>query len=220
MVMQASASPTVPLRPPVPLSALNGRGAVVKFTVNDHRALLETGVIPEDATTELLHGVIVRKDRSDSGDDPTVHGKKHRKSIVRLTKLERRIDGPGQHIQIQLPVICAEDEGPEPDFAIVRGTEDDYDDKLPTGQDTTCVIEVSDSSLERDGEEKLPVYAAAGVPQYIILNLRNRTAQVYGDVDTTAGAYRSVTVLAETDDLRLALPSGESLTVKVSDLLP
>jgi Uma2 family endonuclease len=199
---------------------LAGRGALVRFTVDDVLAMIDAGIIAEDATTELLHGMLVRKDRSDLGDDPTVIGKKHRLVVNKLTDLAMRINSVQQHIQIQNPVICGEDEAPEPDFAIVRGPIDAYADRLPIGADVTCVAEVADSSLERDADEKLSVYAAAGVLQYIVLNLRNRTAQVYAEPDLHAATYRSTMVLAESQILYLTLAADRTLAVPLAELLP
>lgn len=207
-------------KPPVPRSALNGKGAVVRFTLRDVEAMLEMGIIPEEATTELLGGVIVLKDRSGQGDEPTVIGIGHRLSVNKLTNLAGRINTPIQHIQVQNPLVCGDDEVPEPDFAIVRGSVESFPGCLPTGTDATCVVEVADSSLERDVEEKLPTYAAAGVPQYVVLNLRNRTAQVYADPDPAAASYRTSAVLAEDQALSLDLPDGGHLVLPVRDLLP
>lgn len=220
MVTHGTLGTAVRPGPPLPRSAISGPGGVVRFTVRDAMAMVEMGLIPEDATTELLHGVLVLKDRSGSGEPLISHGKKHRKCVVQLTALAARINGPAQHVQIQLPLVCGEDQGPEPDFAIVRRTPDDYDEGHPTGTDTTCVIEVADSSLERDAEEKLAIYAAADVPQYVVLNLRNRTAQVYDDPDPASATYRSPSVVAEGDDLHLNLADGGRLTVPVRELLP
>jgi hypothetical protein len=79
---------------------------------------------------------------------------------------------------------------PQPDFMIIRGQLGDYTD-LPTAPDAFCVIEVADSSYERDAGEKLTGYAKAAVSQYIILNLRNKTAEVYENPDVAAGVYTS-----------------------------
>ena len=191
----------------------------MRFTVDDVMAMIEAGIIPEDATTELLHGMLVRTDRSDLGDDPTVIGKKHRRVVTALTELAGRINTDQQHVQIQNPVICGDDEAPEPDFAIVRGSRRAFPDRLPTGSDVTCVLEVADSSLERDAEEKLAIYASAGVPQYVVLNLRNRTAQVYTEPDLSTATYRSATVFAEAESLPLNLAGGATLAVPLVDLL-
>ena len=143
--------------------------------------MLRAGLLPEDATTELLDGCLVRTDRSTHGGDPMAHSPGHRYTVCRLTTLAAAIDGPDRHVQIQLPIVCGPNQMPEPDFAVVRGPDADNAARLPTAADVLCVIEISDSSLERDREEKLPIYARAGVPQYVILNLRNRTGEAYGD---------------------------------------
>ena len=60
---------------------------------------------------------------------------------------------------------------------ILRENLQAYRQRLATAADAWCVVEVADSSYERDRGEKYRAYAAAGVEQYIIINLRNRTAE-------------------------------------------
>ncbi|MBV8782230.1 MAG: Uma2 family endonuclease, partial [Phycisphaerae bacterium] len=164
---------------PIPPSAIAGRGVVHQFDVNEALGVLRCGEIPEDASLELLNGFLVHIDRSAVGGDSTMHSPGHRKSVRKLTALAAHIDTATRHVQIQSPIICGKRQMPEPDFAIVKGSDDDYTDRLPAAADTHCVIEVADSSWERDRNEKLPIYAQAGVPQYIILNLRSRSAEVF-----------------------------------------
>ena len=182
---------------------LSGRGEIVRFTVNDVLEMMRQGILTEDARTELLNGIVVRKDRSDLGGDTLMHGSKHRTCIRRLTVLVARIDTPLRHAQIQLPIICADDEMPEPDFAIVRGTDTDYENRLPTAADVFMVAEAADSSLERDTDEKLAIYAAAGIPQYVVLNLRNSTGVEHTSPDRTGRTYRNSRPLNLGDSLML-----------------
>ncbi len=109
-------------------------------------------------------------------------------------------------MQTQLPIVCGSSQMPEPDFAVVRGTNADYMDRLPTAADALCIVEVADSSLERDREEKLPAYVHAGVPQYVILNLRNRTAEVHEQPNRVTGRY-AINIVVATDG-RVALLIG------------
>ena len=197
---------------PVPPSALAGRGPLVRFTVDDVQAMLRAGLLPEDASTELLDGCIVRTDKSAQGGDPRMHSPGHRYTVTQLTDLAGIINSTDRHVQIQLPIVCGPTQMPEPDFAIVRGPRTAYADRLPTAADTLCIVEVADSSLERDREEKLPVYARAGVPRYIILNLRNRTAEVYGRIDQTAGTL-VLTEEVRTDGTLALLAEGDERTV-------
>ena len=109
---------------------------------------------------------------------------------------------------------------PEPDFAVIRGSDDLYTDRLPAAADVFCLIEVADSSLERDQTEKLPVYARAGVVQYIILNLRNRTAEVYTRPDVAGGTYAAPEIVDAEGNLALRIGESETLSVRLADVLP
>jgi Uma2 family endonuclease len=205
----------------VPLSLLTGRGAgLVRFTVDDVLAMVQQGILPEDASTELLNGIILLKDRSDQGGDSLTPSPKHRTAVRLLTALAARVDRSDCHAQVQLPVVCSTVQMPEPDFAIVRGNDRDYIEHLPTAADVSCLIEVADSSLERDQTEKLTIYAAAGIRQYIILNLRNSTAEEYTDPDTTAATYRSKKTFARADSITVSLPTNNVIEVALIDLLP
>jgi hypothetical protein len=203
----------------VPRSALTARGGLVRFTVDDVLAMVRQGILPEDSTTELLNGVIVQKDRSDRGGEPLMHGPKHRNCVRKLTLLAGRIESAKQHGQVQLPVICTQEHMPEPDFSAVRGSDLDYSDRLPTAADVTLVIEAADSSLDRDRGEKLPEYAAAGIPQYLILNLINNTVELYSDPDPELRDYRSRATRERHEAVTLALPMGP-YEVPAADLLP
>ncbi len=77
-MVAAAASPP----PPVPPSALAGRGPLVRFTVDDVQAMLRAGLLPEDASTELLDGCIVRTDKSATGGDPRTHSPGHRYAVT------------------------------------------------------------------------------------------------------------------------------------------
>lgn len=204
---------------PPPKQFLEGRWRVPRFTRRDTENLVRLGIIPEDASTELLDGLVVLKDRAATGEDPFMMGKNHRKSVERLSDLRTRINDGRRHVQSQQPLVCSETHTPEPDFAVIRGTLDEYDD-LPSATDAFSVVEVADASYERDSGEKLAGYARAGVAQYIILNLRNRTAEVYANPDTSAGSYASLHVVAEGQSLLLRVGENESLPVVLADILP
>lgn len=203
--------------PPVPL--LDGRWRVWRFTRADAEALMRQGFIPEDATTELLSGLIVLKDRSARGEEPHMIGKEHTVTVERLSDLRSLINNDRRHVESQQPLACSDIHQPEPDFMVLRGKLEEYTD-LPTGPDTFCVVEVADSSYERDVGEKLRGYATAGVRQYIIINLRNRTAEVYTDPDRAAGTYAPPRVIEAGGTLALRVGEEEDFDVRLSDILP
>ncbi len=215
MVASLTQNPT----PPIPQSALAGRGGLVQFTVDDLMRMIRDGSVAEDASAELLNGYIVHTDRSAHGGDPTMHSPAHRKAVRRLTSLVAGIDTADRHVQIQSPIVCSTLQMPEPDFAVIRASDDAYTDRLPGAADAFCVVEVADSSLERDRHEKSPIYARAGIPQYVILNIRNRTAEVYADPDMKAGTYVTAQVVPIDGSINLRVGDAELYSVPLADLL-
>jgi hypothetical protein len=203
--------------PPEPVLA--GRWRLVRFTREDAETLLRMRIIPEDATTELLDGMIVLKDRSARDEDPTMIGKDHRICVERLSNLRMQINGGARHVESQQPLVCSDTHVPEPDFMVLRGTLDGYVD-LPLASDAFCVLEVADSSYERDATVKLAGYAHAGIAQYIIINLRNRTAEVYTVPDTGAGMYSPPQIIAAEGMLPLRVGGAEMLSIPLRDVLP
>jgi hypothetical protein len=203
--------------PPAPL--LSGRWRLVRFTRKEAESLVRQGIIPEDASTELLDGMIVLKDRSARDQDPTMIGPDHRKSVERLSALRKLIDNDLRHVESQQPLVCSDIDQPEPDFMVLRGRLDDYSD-LPEAVDAFCLVEVADSSYERDSGEKLVGYARAGIRQYVILNLRSRTADIYAEPNRVAGTYGSSQTITEGQSLRLRIGDGEFFEVPLVDILP
>jgi Uma2 family endonuclease len=66
----------------------------------------------------------------------------------------------------------------------------DYASHHPTVADVLLLIEPSDSSLEFDRSEKANLYAAAGIGDYWIVNLIERTVEVHRDPH--GGRYHNV----------------------------
>lgn len=84
------------------------------------------------------------------------------------------------------------------------------------------MIEVADSSLLRDKTAKLRIYAAAGVQQYIIVNLVERQVELYDGPSVKDEKYRRSTVRTGTRSVAIAAGAskGAYVTVKARDLLP
>lgn len=191
----------------------------IGLTVEQYARMVETGIVPEDASVELVSGVLVRKDRSEPGGDPMGHSPLHKLVVSLLSALGGRINDPRGHLQIQLPVECPPDSAPEPDASIVRSTLRDDVDRLPAAADVTCVVEVAHSSLERDREDKLPLYAAGGIGQYVIVNLQNETLENYLDPDSQEDQYRTKRTVGRSETLELILPQRR-LVIPAAELLP
>jgi Uma2 family endonuclease len=93
--------------------------------------------------------------------------------------------------RVQNPVAFADlDSEPEPD--IVWAVRRNYEEGHPAGQDVLLLIEVADSSLECDRGEKSELYAEAGVQEYWIVNLVDRTIEVRRE--PREGRYREAQI--------------------------
>jgi Uma2 family endonuclease len=192
----------------------------LRFSIDDVATMLRAGILPEDSSTELLDGMIVLKDRANKGEPTDVHGKRHAAGVALLADLANRINAPACHVRSQLPLACDQYNAPEPDFAIVRGNARDYLERFPSGTDVSCVAEVADSSLERDSERKLSIYARAGVGQCLIINLRNDTLEHYSEPDPQAATFRTKITLSLGQTIAIQLVNGDVLQTAVADLLP
>jgi Uma2 family endonuclease len=120
--------------------------------------------------------------------------------------------GSGWWLRQQLPLILGQDTDPEPDVAVVPGRPRDY-----AGHPTTAdlVVEVSDSSLNFDTNEKRLLYARAGIRDYWVVDINARQLLVYRDPQ--AGDYSTQQVLGPTDTVTpIAAPTS---MVRISDLL-
>ena len=207
---------TLPLPPSV-----RDRWRVVGLTVDQYEFLIEQGRLPETPTTELLDGQIVYKDRSHVGEDPMTVGVLHAWGIDSLKELDAEVRSTSESralIRVQLPVGIPPDHEPEPDGAVVRGTKADYLRRHPRPADVLCLFEVADSSLQHDRTVKLQVYAAAGVPVYVIANVTDRVLEVY--TGPAGDAYAAVEHIHSGGTLNLPIGDGQVMAVPADRLIP
>src|SRR5882724_3574245 len=107
------------------------RAMLMPITVDQYYEMFETGIIPDGEPYELLDGFLVRKDRSKEGEDRMDVGEYSGWVITMLTKLNPKFSRFGCYLRLQLPIEVPPNSVPEPDGAIVVGTEDDYREQRP-----------------------------------------------------------------------------------------
>jgi Uma2 family endonuclease len=78
------------------------------------------------------------------------------------------------HLPVQDPVRLSEISEPQPDLALLRDREDFYARNHPGPADVLLVVEVADSSLRFDQDTKAALYAAHGIPEMWLVDLRAR----------------------------------------------
>ena len=180
------------------------------WTRQEYDRLAEGGMRAPDDRVELLEGEIVTMTPQ--------HGP-HSASIGLAEAALRKAFGPAHWIRIQLPLIVDPDSEPEPDLAVVPGSPRDYVTEPPRA--ALLVVEIADSTLERDRAYKAPIYARAGIPEYWIVNLVERRLEIYRDPIGSPGRparYPVSRSAAPTETISpLSLPQ---ISIPIADLLP
>jgi Uma2 family endonuclease len=104
-------------------------------------------------------------------------GPKHMHTLNRLTGLFAVVFSKKAIVSVQNPIRVPPGSELEPDLVLLSSNTPQ--DRLPEPQEVLLVIEVSDTTLEYDRKEKLPVYAGAGIPEYWVVNLIDDVLEVY-----------------------------------------
>lgn len=143
-----------------------------RLSLDEYHWLIEQGFFQPEDRVELIEGILV---------DMSPLGPQHADAVDALmeelvTKIKRRA-----RVRIQQPITLPElSTEPEPDFVLATRTQA-YRTKHPLPADVLLIGEVSDSTLAYDRGKKLRLYAAAGIPEYWIVNLVNNVLEVYRD---------------------------------------
>ena len=173
----APAPPPAVSTPPSRPAAPNRR----RFTVAEYYAMAEAGVLHPEERVELLDGdVIVMAAVLDW----------HAFVVDWINEnFILRLQGRAQ-VRIQNPTRLNDYSEPEPDVMLLRRRDDFYRSGHPAPADVLLLIEVSDSSLSFDRNQKLPRYAAAGIPEVWIVNRPDQRIESYAD--PTGDEYATV----------------------------
>ena len=140
------------------------------FTLDLYHRLGELGILDEDDRVELLDGQIV---------EMTPIGGAHSACVIRLNDLLARRVRRDTTVSVQNPVILADRWEPQPDLAVLRRSGGLSGAWLPHAQDVLLLIEVADTSMERDRHVKIPLYAAAGIAEAWIVDLPGDRIEVH-----------------------------------------
>lgn len=151
------------------------------LTIEEFRRMHEAGILLEDERVELIRGEIY-------GMSPI--GSWHAACLTRLLRWFASLY-PRVILSPQNPLALSQQESEfYPDLIVLRYREDDYESKVPGPEDVLLVIEVSDTTLARDRDVKVPLYAASGIPEAWIANQTGDSVLVYRK--PTAAGYQEV----------------------------
>lgn len=191
-----------------------------RINVDEYIQMTKTGALVEGSPIELLDGVLVWKDRRDREGSIMVVGIRHTNTLERLYRLLDRVtEGHGCFARSQQPIHLSNLSMPEPDVMIVRGDRDDFPDRHPDAGEMVLVVEIADSSLKQDQNDKLKKYAAAGIVEYWVVNLVEDTIEVYSQPQTASAKYDSCLVLHKNDTTRVTFPDGTETKFSVAQII-
>jgi Uma2 family endonuclease len=178
------------------------------WTRSEVRALEETGLF-EGMHFELIEGELI---------DKMGKLRPHVRGVWLAVEALRAIFGAG-HMMQEAPIDVAGPDNPrnepEPDVTVLRRHTLSFDDN-PKPEDIVLVLEVADSTIRIDRSTKARLYARARIPEYWLVNIRDRRVIVFRDPE--GGEYRTVLEFDERQSISpLEKPSDP---VMVTALLP
>ncbi|MDD1622867.1 MAG: Uma2 family endonuclease [Methylococcaceae bacterium] len=166
----------------------------------------EAGIFPPESRMELIEGEILHM---------SPIGFHHSGHVARLIHFFAPLLKSQAIINAQNPVQLGDISEPEPDFVLLRPEASFYSRRHPKAEDVLLLVEVSDSTLRFDRNQKMRLYATYNIPEYWIVNLIDDCLEVFRQPQD--GEYLNQTVLSKADSLNLqALPE---IQIAVADIL-
>ena len=173
------------------------------FNVDEYLAMVEADILHEDDRIELMDGKIIIM---------APIGEYHVGGTDWLTMLLAPALVGRAMVRVGGPIYLNDHSAPQPDFAVVKIRPiTEVGRSYPS--DVYFVIEVADSSLRYDSGLKLARYAAAGIPEVWVANLRNRQVAAHtdpvGDQYTTTRIYHPGQTITPQAFPDIALPIND-----------
>jgi Uma2 family endonuclease len=177
-----------------------------RFTVDEYYRMAEAGILRPDERLELLDGEIFTL---------SPIGYRHAFYVDFLADWLMAGTGMRAVVRVQNPVRLNTGAEPEPDLGLLRPPpRSRYRTAHPGPEDVLLLIEVSDTTLAYDLERKLPLNAAAGIPEAWILDLGGERLLVHRDPQPNG--YREAVVIER--DGAASPQSFPDLSLSLSEL--
>lgn len=143
------------------------QGHIRRLKRSEYERLAELGAF-DNEKVELLDGVIF---------EMSPQGVEHSDLVALFNEHVIKALPPSHQLRPQLPFALSDYSMPEPDLVVVP--------RRPFGAghptESVWMVEVSASSLSFDRNVKMRLYAAAGVPEYWIVNAEDVQIEVHRD---------------------------------------
>ncbi len=175
------------------------------ITVSEYDRMIEAGIYTENDRIELLNGEII---------ELMTKGPKHTSANSKIIRFFIRLFDEKVIVRGQDPIRLDDFSQPEPDIVLANWDDKEYAENHPTPADILLVMEISDTTLAYDRDDKAKAYSRNGIRQYLLLNLQNETLEDYREPN--ADGYGAKRTYRKGDSLNLvAFPEIE---IKFDDL--
>jgi Uma2 family endonuclease len=151
-----------------------------QFSSAEYLEMIDKGVLGPQDRVELVEGFVVNM---------SPQGSRHNSFLMNFNRLLAPLHARF-FIAIQGTLTVAEGQIFDPDFLLLRQKPEGYKNKLPDAKDVQLVVEAAESSLRFDQRIKLPIYAAAGIPEYWIADLEREVLVIHREPE--ADRYASI----------------------------
>lgn len=188
------------------------REFIWRLSVDQYHAMIRLGILTSDDPVELLEGWLIHK----MPKNPL-----HRATTRLIREVLEGVVPASWYVDTQEPITTLDSE-PEPKVVIVRGDTRRYLDRHPGPKDVALVVEIADTTLQRDREVKKRLYANACISIYWLVNLGERQLEVYTE---PSGPKQQPTYAIQTtyrlhDKVPLIIEGDEIAQIPLRDLLP
>ena len=175
--------------------------SLMRWTVAEVRRMIDSGAFEHPERFELVEGLVLQK-----------MGQNEPHKVALMMTLEAlRLAFAGQALVVAgVPLSLTDASEPEPDVMVLKSG-------LRRGaraEDVLLVVEVADTSLKTDQTVKAALYARHGIPEYLILDVANRRAEIRRHPE--GETWRETTILTESGEFT---PLGAGGSLRVADLL-
>lgn len=164
-----------------------------KISSEAYQLMIMGGIFASKAKVELLDGQVVEMSPVENA---------HKEILARLNQsLANSLDEKST-LLVQRPISLGGYSEPEPDLLICHFQEHLYRNKKAKSEDIRLLIEVSDTTLAKDREVKLPIYAERGIQTFWIVNIPEKQVEVY--TEPQGQTYLQTVIVTEQDFLEFS----------------
>lgn len=177
---------------------------LMRWTLDDYHRLIESGIL-RDRKVELLQGELI-----EMAPESPIHTSK---TASGADYLRQKLSGLAL-IREAHPITLSSSE-PEPDLAVVKGSSHaDYTERHPYPEDVFLLVEIANSTLAYDLNEKQAAYAEANIQEYWVLDTAHKKLHVFRQPQTQS--YQETLVL---DSGMLTLVAFPTIQISVKTFL-